>query len=389
MVLFAIAELLLRSLGTASPAFARFVFLQEMSNERWDYLLDQERETMLSSLQEERIPTRHPNEEFTEEPELDRPPYDRLGVEFHVKKNAHGFRDPPFRPTRAPGRRRVLLLGDSIAYGKGLEPSQRLGDVWAALEPRLEVLNLAHPACGTVCQRTILEEFADFQADLVVIQPSGNDVDTTMGRAAAAALDSPLAAVVRLVMRSRVMQAVAYGLWGTAKAQQLDAALSATAEAYAPELERLFATCRRIGAQAVVIAFPGSNAVWYATHVADACRRHPEVCLGSVEVALEAPEQWLPDWPRSAEARDPGPPAWIRETAEGMDLSPTSLAEVFPLWRLFLDIVHPNALAHRVAALQLQDLLRRTGAVTPPPPAPPPPTSATPTPTPRPARPLP
>lgn len=357
LTIFALIEVYFRYVHSPSPGLTQFVFIHEMSAERWDYILDEQRsEEMLESIQEE-IPTRYPNQQYLEEPEEDRPPWDRVMTPYHVATNASGFRDIPFPPAAKPaGVRRVLLLGDSITYGKALSVDERFADMLRArLGDDVQLMNLAYPACGSPCMLAFLKEFLAWRPDLVVVQPSGNDCDNAMARRALDGGATGAAPSLRWLLRSRAIQALAYALYADEKASQIDASVAAAAEHYGECLTELYDVCRQNGARAAVLSFPGTNGAWYGTHVEDACRENPDVCLGAIRLDLDHPERWLPGWATMPEATDDRMPKWLVETADRMDLEVETLAELFPYRRFFSDIVHPNRAANLIAASQLAD----------------------------------
>ena len=353
---FGLCELWFRYVHTPSPGLARFVFMHEMSVDRWDYIADEQSGADLESARREAVPSRKPGLRQVEAPETNRPPWDRLRQGYHVVTNADGFRDAPFPATKAPGVWRILLLGDSITWGKGLAVEERYGDVLRARAPKgVEILNLGHAACGTVCQVAYLREHLRLEPDLVVIQPSGNDVDHMLSRAAQGAGGG--AAWLRWMMRSRAIQALAYGLFGDAKTGQIDEAVEATGRFYAKELGALFDVCQERGIPAVVLMFRSSNGARYGGHVAAMCAARSAVCLGTVELDLEHPARWLPDWESLPAAHRTEPPAWVVDTAERTRLKVDIVASLFPFRDLFLDIVHPSGVQNRMAAAQLEAFL--------------------------------
>ncbi|MDF1800615.1 MAG: GDSL-type esterase/lipase family protein [Planctomycetota bacterium] len=101
-----------------------------------------------------------------------------LGVRYRT--NSLGMRGPEVAATAPPGTRRVLLVGDSYAYGLGVPESATLS---AQLEQLLdedqrdvEVLNLGVPAYQTSQELAWLEARGfGLAPDLVVLLHFGND----------------------------------------------------------------------------------------------------------------------------------------------------------------------------------------------------------------------
>ena len=93
------------------------------------------------------------------------------GGGYLVRTNAQGFRsDQPFTRARTPGKRRVLLFGDSFTAGEGVSNGCRWGDHLERLVPNLEVYNFGMPATGTDQQWLIARELAaGIERDFVLI----------------------------------------------------------------------------------------------------------------------------------------------------------------------------------------------------------------------------
>lgn len=105
------------------------------------------------------------------------------GWEFtsDVRLNSRGFRDAEVDVAKSPGVFRIVLLGDSITWGHGVEQAQRYGDLLAAAVrqggARAEVVNLAVSGYATD-QELLLWERAGGQycADVVLLGLYENDV---------------------------------------------------------------------------------------------------------------------------------------------------------------------------------------------------------------------
>jgi lysophospholipase L1-like esterase len=94
-----------------------------------------------------------------------------------VRINRRGFRGP--EPEEGgPGRRRVLLLGDSLTFGTGVEDAETFASRLAAAAPSLEPLNLGVSGYGTDQELLLLERegFALSPAAVVLNVCVGNDV---------------------------------------------------------------------------------------------------------------------------------------------------------------------------------------------------------------------
>ena len=104
-------------------------------------------------------------------------------LDYHIQVNALGMRDRE-RTRAKPNRvRRVLLLGDSMVFGTGVEMGSRCGDILETrLGPGVEVLNAAVGGWGTDQEFLFLcrEGFA-LQPDVVVLAVClSNDVANNM-----------------------------------------------------------------------------------------------------------------------------------------------------------------------------------------------------------------
>jgi hypothetical protein len=90
---------------------------------------------------------------------------------YLVKTNSTGFRSPhEFLSAPMPGKKRVLLFGDSFTAGEGVSNGYRYGDFLESMVTDLEVYNFGLPATGPDQHYLIYREFArDIVHDLLVI----------------------------------------------------------------------------------------------------------------------------------------------------------------------------------------------------------------------------
>jgi len=97
---------------------------------------------------------------------------------YTVSINSQGLRGPEREPRKTAGTLRILLLGDSTAWGWGVNEEQAFATlVERALGPDLEVVNLSVPGYSTDQQVLQLEsEGRRYQPDLVLLALVHNDL---------------------------------------------------------------------------------------------------------------------------------------------------------------------------------------------------------------------
>ncbi len=93
------------------------------------------------------------------------------GGGYLLQANEAGFRsDRPFVRERTPGKRRVLLFGDSFTAGDAVSNRERYSDLLEATLPATEVYNFGLSSTGTDQQYLAWREFAQgIDHDVVVI----------------------------------------------------------------------------------------------------------------------------------------------------------------------------------------------------------------------------
>jgi len=96
---------------------------------------------------------------------------------IHVHTNALGFRERRLPGPKAPGTRRIVVVGDSFTYGYGVEEDEAYPRVLEGLLPGVEVVNLGVPA---TCPLDYAANFEDvgraYEPDLVLVGLMANDV---------------------------------------------------------------------------------------------------------------------------------------------------------------------------------------------------------------------
>lgn len=97
--------------------------------------------------------------------------------EFSVEVaiNAEGLRDDEY-PRERTGRKRMLVLGDSYAWGFGVEASARFSELLEQRHPGWEIINAAVSGYGTGQEFLYLQkDGVAFQPDVVLLLFSEND----------------------------------------------------------------------------------------------------------------------------------------------------------------------------------------------------------------------
>ncbi len=130
-----------------------------------------------------------------------------LWMRRYVKLNPEGFRDAPHAPVATPGTRRLLLVGDSVAFGWGIVRSEdRLGEqlaerLRASTGQKWELLNASRPDTNTLDHIGFLERMVSYHPDVVALLYVFNDINylepavdegRLMGRASESSRFDPL-----------------------------------------------------------------------------------------------------------------------------------------------------------------------------------------------------
>lgn len=94
-----------------------------------------------------------------------------------IRTNSSGFRDVEHARERSEGVPRVVVLGDSHAFGYGVQADEMFTSVLRTLLPGVEILNLAETGYNTrQCRALFVEHGAAFLPDVVVLAFTQNDV---------------------------------------------------------------------------------------------------------------------------------------------------------------------------------------------------------------------
>lgn len=102
--------------------------------------------------------------------------FDHPRFRIHVHANSKGLRDREYAYERTPGRRRILVIGDSFVWGYGVEQHETFPKVLEALLPNAEVINAGVAGYGTDQELLWLRsEGVRYRPDVVILLMCGND----------------------------------------------------------------------------------------------------------------------------------------------------------------------------------------------------------------------
>jgi hypothetical protein len=102
---------------------------------------------------------------------------------MQITHDSHGFRGPEVPAEKPPGRTRVLVLGDSMTYGIGVDDDETFSARLGALDPRLEVVNAGVNGYGTHQELLLLQEVGlPLRPDVVVVCVFFNDIGNSYHR---------------------------------------------------------------------------------------------------------------------------------------------------------------------------------------------------------------
>lgn len=99
------------------------------------------------------------------------------GFHSHIQTNSLGLREREVAPKKRPGVRRVLVIGDSVVFGSGLEVEDRFSDVLGrALADKVDVINAGIPGWGNDQELLFYERtLRSLAPDVVVLTLTTNN----------------------------------------------------------------------------------------------------------------------------------------------------------------------------------------------------------------------
>ena len=135
---------------------------------------------------------------------------DRLqGVEVRI--NREGFRGPEFDLNKRPGYKRVLILGDSVVFGWGVEQrfviSSRLQEMFEAEQIPCEVIAAGVGSWNTRKEYEFLKKKGlDYSPDFLVLIVVSNDVEADFNGNTEVSKEALLTQLARPSAKNRIMQ---------------------------------------------------------------------------------------------------------------------------------------------------------------------------------------
>ena len=337
---------------TLDTEFVRTLFFTEFKTSRWRYL-----EQLAARLQISQIIDSPRNEEFIEPPEANRPPFDRVPYEYRISYNNMGYRDTDFQLPKRSGIKRIVVLGDSVAFGKGVEHSQSFPELLESWLENVEVFNLGLQGCTSECKIQIFNRSVDVMSpDLILIQASGNDIDQTLWKESYAN-KLPGMGIVALekTRRSFLLQTIMHWRGEDRISHQMKAAAKATKTRYQPYLQTLFDEASKRNIPIVSVNLPFAYGQHYGDHLSDLCTERPDVCVYDLKMRFGEPDSLFEKYPIPSL---PNKKDFVDLTADEMNISSEELSQIFEYRPYFHDVCHLSPLGHLAVADTLLEPLK-------------------------------
>ncbi|MDJ0785182.1 MAG: hypothetical protein QNK05_00150 [Myxococcota bacterium] len=103
---------------------------------------------------------------------------DHRDFSVRIENNDHGLRDDDYSFERVPGKRRLLLLGDSFGWGFGVEFEENMIEILDERHPDWEMINASVAGYGTDQQLLYYRETGHrYQPDVVLLLFHPNDIE--------------------------------------------------------------------------------------------------------------------------------------------------------------------------------------------------------------------
>jgi hypothetical protein len=284
----------------------------------------------------------------------------RRTVGFEVTTNALGFRGPELLVPKPQGRRRVVVVGECVAYGSGVADHETyphlLGELLAARHPALD-LEVVNASLATeppeLILRLLREKIPPLEPDVVVFAPGADTSflpEHTVGPPFRLWLEEAeyreLLAGYRAQLDAALAQSKAQGFELVLLTPTFTSFFYPDGQRWVDELTT-FAAEHSLPVLDSTALFQRAEATdGLVLSEADGVQRITRYRGGEGEVLLEAPS------PGTSRHIAPDLLAWFDANPDQAQL-------------LSIDGNHPNAAGHRLLAEELAELLERAGLVAP------------------------
>jgi hypothetical protein len=184
-------------------------------------------------------------------------------------RNARGYRDLERTTAKPPATRRLVSLGDSFAWGGGVEfedayPQRLERALGRRRHERWEVVNLALPGMNTVDHAAQIQEALEYSPDVVLLGFVLNDSEDATAAETRRAIDwSRPKSGPGILDHSALWRLIATRLWATAENRRRVSGYKSMYGDDAPgwiaarkALKTIGAACRERGVPWVVAVFP-------------------------------------------------------------------------------------------------------------------------------------
>ena len=343
--LLGIVEVTIRALPISSE-FAKFLFFTEFKVDRWKYLSSNSDIHQLSIVMES-----FPNEYYTEQPEANRPPFDQVPIPFEVKNNSLGFRDKEF--VIDPEQRQIMVLGDSIAFGKGVTQQQRFSTLIEEALPGTQVFNLGLQGCTAECMARLWKQHSEkLQPDLLLIQASGNDLDQVLWKESMEhRLPGLRLGALSAIKHSWLAQWLIYKRGSDRIQQQMATAEMAVIRYQGEFITQMYDDADRKKIPIWIINLPYAYGYYYGGHMSKLCEK--DACEPEIKIDFSQPSKHdRLDEP--SQAVD-----FVSKTARQMALTESQLESIFPYRTNYHDVVHLTPHGHAIVAEQVMEALQK------------------------------
>lgn len=334
-----------------SKTFSQIVFFNHFKISRWEFLSARHGQLNVNWVLNV-IAQRNAN--YQEPPEPNRPAFDRIPYPYSIQTNAQGFRDKQF-PMHSPPS--VILLGDSVGFGKGVEEEERFFSILNHQFPHMPFYNLALQGCTADCMTEVLKQYVEqLNPTVILLQASSNDIDQTLWREGVEhdVPNKPVPMWLKWHSQSHLTQHV-QAFIGRDIEDNLDAHSNIVEQYYQRNLEELFKTAVTRGITIVTVNLPFAYEWNYGAHISRMGHRYTNT--NDVTITFDDP---LSISNRYSLPLSETKHRFDLRTAEELNLSIDLIQQVFPHPAFFLDVVHLTPIGHRAVAEQIYPVLKNT-----------------------------